>query len=95
MNEALLAFAAMLLLAFARMPIAFAMGLVGFAGFALKASAPAALAMVGAVSYETGLSYALSVVPLFVLMGNLVTRAGLSEELYLSLIHISEPTRPY
>ncbi|MBK7059732.1 MAG: TRAP transporter large permease [Rubrivivax sp.] len=82
MNEALLAFAAMLLLAFARMPIAFAMGLVGFAGFALKASAPAALAMVGAVSYETGLSYALSVVPLFVLMGNLVTRAGLSEELY-------------
>jgi tripartite ATP-independent transporter DctM subunit len=34
------------------------------------------------VTYETGLSYALSIVPLFVLMGNLVTRAGLSEELY-------------
>ena len=82
MSEALLAFAAMLLLAFARVPIAFAMGLVGFVGFALKVSAPAALAMVGAVAYETGLSYALSIVPLFVLMGNLVTRAGLSEELY-------------
>jgi tripartite ATP-independent transporter DctM subunit len=82
MNEALLAFGAMLLLAFARLPIAFAMGLVGFAGFALKTSAPAALAMTGALTYETGLSYALSIVPLFVLMGNLVTRAGLSEELY-------------
>ncbi len=82
MNEALIAFGAMLLLAFARVPIAFAMGLVGFAGFALKVSAAASLAMVGAVTYETGLSYALSIVPLFVLMGNLVTRAGLSEELY-------------
>jgi len=82
MTEALIAFAAMLALAFARLPIAFAMGLVGFAGFALKTSAPAALAMVGAVAYETGLSYQLSIVPLFVLMGNLVTRAGLSEELY-------------
>ena len=82
MTEALIAFAAMLLLAFARLPIAFAMGLVGFAGFALKTTVPAALAMTGALTYETGLSYALSIVPLFVLMGNLVTRAGLSEELY-------------
>ncbi len=82
MNEALIAFGAMLLLAFARLPIAFAMGLVGFAGFAFKTSVPAALAMTGAVTYETGLSYALSIVPLFVLMGNLVTRAGLSEQLY-------------
>ncbi|MBK6862834.1 MAG: TRAP transporter large permease [Ideonella sp.] len=82
MIEALIAFAAMLALAFARLPIAFAMGLVGFAGFAFKTSVPAALAMAGAVTYETGLSYALSIVPLFVLMGNLVTRAGLSEQLY-------------
>ena len=82
MNEALLAFGAMLLLAFARVPIAFAMALVGFAGFALKVNPAASFAMVGAVTYETGLSYELSVVPLFVLMGNLVTRAGLSEELY-------------
>ena len=54
-----MAFAAMLLLAFLRVPIAFAMGLVGFAGFALKINASASLAMVGAVTYETGLSYAL------------------------------------
>jgi len=82
MTEALIAFGAMLLLAFARLPIAFAMGLAGFVGFAYKVSVPAAMAMAGAVTYETGLSYALSIVPLFILMGNLVTRAGMSEELY-------------
>ena len=82
MTEALIAFAAMLALALGRLPIAFAMGLVGFAGFALKTSVPAALAMLGALTYETGLSYSLSVIPLFVLMGNLVARAGLSQELY-------------
>ena len=76
MTEALIAFAAMLALAFARLPIAFAMGLVGFAGFALKTGAPAALAMVGAVAYETGLSYQLSIVPLFLLLGNLVSSGG-------------------
>jgi len=81
-SEAMWAFGAMLALCFLRLPIAFSMGIVGFAGFALKTSTPAALAMVTAVTYETGLSYALSIVPLFVLMGNLVTRAGLSRELY-------------
>jgi hypothetical protein len=42
----------------------------------------AALSMVGSVAFETGMSYTLSIVPLFILMGNLVTRAGLSSELY-------------
>jgi tripartite ATP-independent transporter DctM subunit len=32
--------------------------------------------------YETGRNYTLSVVPLFILMGSLVTRAGLSQELF-------------
>ena len=32
--------------------------------------------------YETGFSYTLSVVPLFILMGNFVSRAGLSHELF-------------
>ena len=34
------------------------------------------------VVYETGFEYVLSVVPLFILMGNFVTRAGMSKELY-------------
>ena len=32
--------------------------------------------------YETGRNYTLSVVPLFILMGNFTTRAGMSEELF-------------
>ena len=82
MTEALIGFAVMLALAFLRLPIAFAMGLVGVAGFAWKVSWPAAFAMTSSVTYETGLSYGFSVVPLFILMGNLVARAGMSEELY-------------
>jgi C4-dicarboxylate transporter, DctM subunit len=82
MSEALFGFGVMLLLALGRLPIAFAMGLVGVVGFALKVSWPAAFAMTGSITYETGLAYGLSIIPLFILMGNLVTRAGLSAELY-------------
>jgi tripartite ATP-independent transporter DctM subunit len=39
-------------------------------------------AMVQTKIYETGRNYTLSVVPLFILMGNLVTRAGMSQELF-------------
>jgi len=38
--------------------------------------------MIAQITYETGLSYTLSVIPLFILMGNFVVRAGISEELY-------------
>ncbi len=82
MTEALVGFAAFLALAFLRVPLWISMLLVGAIGFAYKINAKAALAMVGQLAYETSMSYALSVVPLFVLMGNLVTRARLSEELY-------------
>jgi tripartite ATP-independent transporter DctM subunit len=82
MQEALIAFAVMLGLTFLRLPIAFSMALVGFLGFAYVVSFNAALSMVGSVAFETGMSYTLSIVPLFILMGNLVTRAGLSAELY-------------
>ncbi len=82
MQEALIGFAAMLVLALLRVPIAFAMGVVGVAALALMRGWPAAFAMAGTVAYETGFQYTLSVVPLFVLMGNFVTRAGMSRELY-------------
>ena len=41
-----------------------------------------ALANVGQTAFDAAINYELSVVPLFVLMGNFVTRARLSEELY-------------
>jgi len=74
--------AAFLLLAFMRIPMAFAMGIVGFFGFALKVNFGAAASMIAQTTYETGLAYTLSVIPLFILMGNFVVRARMSEELY-------------
>ncbi|MCY4510056.1 MAG: TRAP transporter large permease subunit, partial [Acidobacteria bacterium] len=82
MTASLLGFAALLALVFLRVPIAFAMAAVGAVGFALLRSWPAAWAMVGNVAFETGLSYSLSVVPLFILMGNLLTISGVSHGLY-------------
>jgi len=81
-TEALLGLAAMMLLALAGLPIAFAMGLVGFFGLAMVRGWNPALASAGTLMYETGFSYTLSVVPLFILMGNFVSRAGLSQELF-------------
>jgi C4-dicarboxylate transporter, DctM subunit len=81
-TEALIGFAAFLALAFLRVPMAFAMGIVGFAGFAYKVNFNAAASMLAQITYETGLAYTLSVIPLFILMGNFVVRARMSEELY-------------
>lgn len=82
MLEASLAFLALFALSLLRVPLAFAMGIVGFAGMALKLSPSVALASVVQTLYETGAQYTLSVIPLFILMGDLVTRAGMSRELY-------------
>jgi tripartite ATP-independent transporter DctM subunit len=81
MTEGLLGFAAMFVLMALRVPIAVAMGLVGLVGFALMRSWPAAFSSAAAEFTDIG-AYTLSVVPLFVLMGNFVTRAGMSRELY-------------
>ena len=75
MIEALVGFAAFFALALLRVPMGFAMGIVGFAGVAYKLNFNVAAAMIGQVTYETGLSYTLSVIPLFILMGNFVVHA--------------------
>ena len=72
----------MMLLAFLRVPIAIAMGLVGFLGLWWMRGVGPSLASATTVVYESGFQYTLSVVPLFILMGNFVTRAGMSKELY-------------
>jgi len=84
MSEALVGLGAMMLLAFVRVPIAFSMGIVGIVGYAYMRDwswAPA-FATLQTKLYETGRNYTLSVVPLFILMGNFVTRAGMSQELF-------------
>lgn len=72
----------MLAVILAGVPIAFAMALLGFLGTVWITGWTPAFGMIAQITYDTGLSYELSVVPLFILMGNFVTRSGLSEELY-------------
>lgn len=81
MTETLLGFAAMFALMMLRVPIALSMAAVGLVGIGLVRSWPAALAATTTEILDVA-KYTLSVVPLFVLMGNFVTRAGMSQELY-------------
>jgi tripartite ATP-independent transporter DctM subunit len=77
-----LATVVLLLLIFLRVPIAFAMALVGGCGFAILRGVDPALALIGQVARDTVLTSELSVVPLFILMGNFVARSKLAEQLY-------------
>lgn len=84
MTVTLIGFAALLALVLLRIPLAYAMGIVGFVGFGalVDYNWTATLSMAARRIIDTGQDYSLSVIPLFVLMGNLVNRAGLSQELY-------------
>src|SRR5256885_5793741 len=72
----------MFVLLFCGMPIGFAMGLSAFVGTLLLIDAQAALALLGQTAYDTAVTYNLSVVPMFVLMGYIAGNARLSEALY-------------
>ncbi|MGE0876867.1 MAG: TRAP transporter large permease [Burkholderiales bacterium] len=84
MIEGLCGLAAMLMLAFVRVPIALSMAIVGIVGYAYMRdwNWNIAFAVVQTNVYETGRNYTLSVVPLFILMGNFVARAGIAHELF-------------
>ena len=82
MIEGLIGFAAVLALVLLRMPIAFAMGLVSMVGFMMDTNFRAAISMVARLIIDTSQNYGLSVVPLFILMGLFVNKAGISRELY-------------
>jgi tripartite ATP-independent transporter DctM subunit len=84
MAEAVVGLLAMLLLSFVRIPIALSMAIVGVVGYAYMRdwNWTVAFASLQTRLYETGRNYTLSVVPLFILMGNFVTRAGMSQELF-------------
>ena len=74
---------ALLFLLFATgMPIAFVMALVGLLGYIYLGSLDAGLHILGLTFFAGGTSYTLSVIPLFVLMGQFATHSGLSNEIY-------------
>ena len=86
MTEALTGLLAMMLIALLRIPIALAMGVVGIVGYAYMRdwSWASAFATAQTKIYETGRNYTLSVIPLFILMGNFVTRAGIFKSTWVT-----------
>lgn len=84
MIESIVGFTVLIIMVFLRLPLAFAMGVVGFVGFWYinDYNWTAAMSMAARRIIDTGQDYGLSVIPLFILMGNFVTKAGLSAELY-------------
>jgi C4-dicarboxylate transporter DctM subunit len=64
------------------LPIAFSMASIGFLGLIFIIGIDPSLAMAGQVFFDNGMNYTLSILPLFLLMGNFVVKAGLADELY-------------
>jgi len=82
MSTALFGFAIVLALAFVGVPLGFAMLLVGLGGFALQRGLDPALVMMSQQVLDSSFNYGLSVLPMFILMGALIHRSGVSDELY-------------
>jgi tripartite ATP-independent transporter DctM subunit len=74
--------AALVALIAIRMPIAYAMILVGGGGMMILSDPKLLLAQLKNLAYSQFSIYDLSVLPMFVLMGNLASRAGLSRDLF-------------
>jgi tripartite ATP-independent transporter DctM subunit len=82
MADSLIGFAVLLAICFVGVPMGFALVAVGFFGFGLERSFPAAFATVGQQVQDVATNYGFSVLPLFLLMGTFIHRAALSEDLY-------------
>jgi TRAP-type mannitol/chloroaromatic compound transport system permease large subunit len=65
-----------------RVPVWIALVLVGFFGNAIVGGWPAAFALAGTAPFDVASSYTLSVVPLFILMGEVASESKLSGELF-------------
>ncbi|MBI9084451.1 MAG: TRAP transporter large permease [Desulfobacterales bacterium] len=63
-------------------PVGFAMAMVGFAGFCWVVSFKAGLNMLSAVLWSTFSKYGLTVIPLFIFMGQIAFYSGVNEKLY-------------
>jgi tripartite ATP-independent transporter DctM subunit len=64
------------------LPVGFAMAIVGFAGLWSILSPEAALGLVGVEVWTTFSKYGLSVIPLFILMGQICFYSGVNKSLY-------------
>lgn len=64
------------------MPVAFGLCLVGFFGMWYAIGIHGTLVTIGQLPYTTAASYTMSVIPLFVLMGNLAYESGITGDLF-------------
>ena len=74
--------AALLAALLVRVPIGLALATTGFLGYATIDGWSTALKMLGSVPFNLATAYSLSVVPLFILMGAVASRAAMSRELF-------------
>ncbi|HIE18011.1 MAG TPA: TRAP transporter large permease [Dehalococcoidia bacterium] len=65
-----------------RMPVGFAMAIVGFIGFSFLVSPQAGLSILARDIFHIFSSYALTVIPMFVFMGSIAAASGMSRRLY-------------
>ena len=82
MTVGLVCLGAVLLLAFLRVPLGFALLAVSIAGISFVNSFDAARALIPLTLTEAVFSYDLAVVPLFILMGDVLSRTGISADLF-------------
>ena len=75
-------FAVLLALLLLRVPVWISLVLVGFFGNVVINGWPAAFALAGTAPFDVASSYTLSVVPLFILMGEVASESRLSGELF-------------
>jgi C4-dicarboxylate transporter DctM subunit len=78
----LLGVTGLLLLILLRVPIAIALATAGLLGYAALDGWSPALKMLGLVPYQLASAYSLSVIPLFILMGAVASRANMAAELF-------------
>jgi len=81
-TSGLIGFVLLIVLMFARIPVGFVMALVGFLGFGLLTSWGASLNLIARDFFSVFSSYNLTVIPLFVLMGQVAFHAGISGRLF-------------
>ena len=72
----------LLLLLFVRVPVWAALALVGFSGNFVLSGLPSALTLTGTSAFDVASAYTLSVIPLFVLLGEVASNTRLSADLF-------------
>lgn len=77
-----LSLATLFVLFAAEVPIAFALGIAGLAGIGMLQGVSGAASSLAAIPFNTTASYTLTVVPMFILMGLLVSHSGMIDGIF-------------